>query len=109
MKPFHPAPKPPKRRRHPSGYIPPAVKRAVIKRSIERWESQGFYITDTDEQRGLCENPGCPDPRGGGHLEWCHRYATGQRTKGMGGTKRVCTVEDVWRGCHKCHFSVDHP
>ncbi len=88
-----PVPKPTfKRRRHPSGYIPPAVKSAVLQRS-----------------KGICEGEDCPDRRGDFRgLEFCHRYSAGHKTKGMGGTRRVCTVDDVWLGCAYCHNTIDH-
>lgn len=86
-------PKPPRpRKRLPSGYIPPAVRQQVL-----------------DRAQGRCEGPECPDPTGGWlGLQFCHRFATGAPFKGMGGTRRICTADDVWLGCNYCHNTRDH-
>lgn len=81
---INPVPKPPKKKKHKSGEIPDSVKQEVLERS-----------------NGLCEICGKKgDFRG---LSWSHDI-----NRGMGGTRRIYTANEVSLLCYPCHSNERH-
>ena len=106
---FRPVPKPVFKKNHMVTDVPESVKREVIERSIKNHAYEVGFVTEYDRERGFCEGKDCPNRRGDHRgLTWAHRYVTGQKNKGMGGTRRVPTANDCWRGCFICHNREDH-
>lgn len=87
-----PIPKPTYKKKRMVVDIPDSVKEEVRIRSHD-----------------MCEAPNCPNPKGDGRgLVFAHRFLNGQKTKGMGGTKRIPTAEEVHRYCYPHHLELDH-
>ena len=89
---FRPVPKPVFPKKHMVTDIPEHVKEEVNERSHNQ-----------------CEAPECPDRKGDVRgLVYAHNFEYGARNKGMGGTRRVPTANDIKRYCWPCHLKLDH-
>ena len=107
LNPCRPVPKPQWKHKSSCTQVPLVVQKEVIRRSLQRFPKS--WITLEDEEKGLCEHPGCRQPRGDHRgLVFAHRFNNGQKGKGMGGTHRIPTAQDTWRACWPHHLLADH-